>query len=97
MGGQIGGKIIKLGKFCFIKTPFEPNLLYFSKPVTGAKGSVTYRYCPRETSYGHSSGDPPHPRLRNVTHFLQTLRLSVVYKSMKGTLGAKPCADNEHT
>ena len=27
----LGGKIIKLGKFCFIKTKFEPNLLCFSK------------------------------------------------------------------
>ncbi len=27
----LGGKIIELGKFCFIKTEFEPNLLCFSK------------------------------------------------------------------
>ena len=30
----LGGKIIKLGKFCFIKTKFEPNLLCFSKRLS---------------------------------------------------------------
>ena len=58
-------------------------------------------YGPQKTSYGRSSGDPPFP-LRNFTHFfrlfmLQALRLSVVYKRNKCTLGAKPGADNEHT
>ena len=57
-------------------------------PIAGSvKGSVTCRFCPRETSYGRSFGDPPHPHpLRNVTHFfrlfiLQALRLSVEYKN----------------
>ncbi len=27
----LGGKMIELGKFCFIKTKFEPNLSCFSK------------------------------------------------------------------
>ncbi len=27
----LGGKMIKLGKFCFIETKFEPNLSCFSK------------------------------------------------------------------
>ena len=27
----LGGKIIELGKFCFIKAKFEPNLSCFSK------------------------------------------------------------------
>ena len=27
----LGGKMIQLGKFCFIKTKFEPNLSCFSK------------------------------------------------------------------
>ncbi len=27
----LGGKMIELGKFCFIKTRFEPNLSCFSK------------------------------------------------------------------
>jgi hypothetical protein len=60
------------------------------------KGSVTHRFCPRETSYGRSSGDPPFPppRALETPHtvfdsadapealfILQTLKLSVVYKS----------------
>ena len=60
------------------------------------------RFCPRETSYRRLSEDltyPP-PSLRNVTHFffdfaeapaalftLQSLRLSVLYKSVKVHLG----------
>ena len=27
----LGGKMVELGKFCFIKTKFEPNLSCFSK------------------------------------------------------------------
>ena len=59
-------------------------------------GSVTYRFCPQETSYGLSSGDsPPLETSRTFSDFtqdpgalfiLQPLRLSVV-----------PGPDNEHT
>ena len=59
-----------------------------------AKGSVTYRFCPRETSYRRSSGDPPPPPLETSRTFfdffrfiLQALRLTVVYKSIKVHLG----------
>ena len=33
------------------------------------KGSVTYRFCPRETSHGRSSGDPPPPLETSRTFF----------------------------
>ena len=66
------------------------------------KGSVTYQFCPRETSYGRFSGDPPPtnaPFLKRHALFsalaeapealfiLQALRLSVVYKSINVHLG----------
>ena len=57
------------------------------------KESVTYGFCPRETSYGRSSGDaPPHPYPRlcrdSVAFFiLQALRASVLYKSIKVHFG----------
>ncbi len=41
---------------------FVSMILYVRSTV---KGSLTYRLCPRETSYVRFSGDPP---LRNVTH-----------------------------
>ena len=66
------------------------------KTCFNCKGSVTYRFCPRETSYGRSSGDPPpHPPLETSRTFfdtteapaalfiVQALRLSAVYKSIK--------------
>ena len=50
-----------------------------------------------------SSGNPPppHPPLETSRTFFRYLscrflRLSVVYKSIKGTLGAKPGTDDEH-
>ena len=68
------------------------------------KGSVTYRFCPRETSYGRSSGDPPPTLETSRTFFdtaeapdalfiVQALRLSAVYI----VLGARPGPENEHT
>ena len=72
-------------KFCANHNKFKMfsglNIIY---------GSVTYRFCPRETSYGRSSGDPLPPRLRNVTNFFSIIylaSLSVVQKSIKYTWG----------
>ena len=62
----------------------------------GKRLIITYRFRPRETSYGRSSGDPPTPPLLEISHtffdtaeaheaifFLQIEGLSDVYKSLK--------------
>ena len=50
---------------------------YTSNNNCELKGTVTYRFCPRETSYGRFSGETPPP-------------LSVVYKSINVHLGQGP-------
>ena len=78
----------------------HPQKFYF---YVSTKGSVTYQFCPRETSYGRFSGysPPTTPPLLFETSrtffscakapealfILQALRLSVVYKSINVHLG----------
>ena len=61
------------------------------------KGSVTNRFCPRQTSYGRSSGDPHPPPLRNITHFFRFYRgpRGIIYLAPL-RLSVVPGPDNEH-
>ena len=72
---------------------------YVSTDSQIIKGNITYRFCSWGTSYGCFSGDLPSPlwniALRNFDSaeapeelfILQTLRLNIVYKSIKVHLG----------